>query len=531
MKPIIVDMKDMSDTTEVYESRPNPFLVYFIYLLLLICIVGIVWTAFSDIDIVVKSNGIFRNDENSFEVSSSVSGKVEKCNISEGQLVEKGEVLFTLDGEELEETIQNYQDMLDDVNERIEILKAYEKSLTGDTESLESLSDNKYYTEFKNKKKLLDLSIDNSGSNEKSQEKQYETEKSSIQNSMNQYEVQLAKLEQVKSCIQTRANVFGTEDSYYKSIVDSYVANYNVTGVQYDNQIAEYEKSKESLIEQKKSLKKGKKDETNDEKKQRETNLQELEKNIETVNGNIESAKSEKTQALNNLELQQITSVEQQIESVKETLLSLKSNETTIQAQIDTLKEAQSENTEEMNLLTEQGNVANELITYENKKTEYENSLKQYSLQNGKVTVTAADTGYVSLTQEIKEGTYIQQGSVICEIFPESQGGYYADIYVDNADIAKLKEGQEVKFEIAAYPSSEYGYVIGTIETIAQDIKVDQNSGSAYYPVKVRCEKTTLSNKNGKSGSIKNGMACQAKIVVDEQQVLRYLLEKINLVD
>lgn len=26
MKPIIVDMKDMSDSTEVYNSRPNPFL-------------------------------------------------------------------------------------------------------------------------------------------------------------------------------------------------------------------------------------------------------------------------------------------------------------------------------------------------------------------------------------------------------------------------------------------------------------------------------------------------------------------------
>lgn len=31
MKHIIVDMKDMSDSKEVYESRPNPFF-YYIYL-------------------------------------------------------------------------------------------------------------------------------------------------------------------------------------------------------------------------------------------------------------------------------------------------------------------------------------------------------------------------------------------------------------------------------------------------------------------------------------------------------------------
>lgn len=531
MKPIIVDMKDMSDTTEVYESRPNPLLVYFIYLLLFIFSVALVWMAFSDMDIVVKSNGIFRNSKNSIEVSSDVSGKVETCNISEGQLVEKGDVLLTLNGEELEETIQNYQNMLDDVNERIEMLKAYEESLEGNTENFDKLSDNKYYAEFKNRQKLLDLSNSDSGNNEKSQEKQYETEKNSIQNSISQYEIQLSKLEQVKQCIQTRTNIFGTEDSYYKSIIDSYIANYNVTSVQYDNQIVEYEKSKSSLEEQKKSLAKEQKKAESDEANQSSITLEELEKNIQTLNENIETAKSEKTQALSNLELQQIASVEQQIASDKETLMSLKSNETSIQAQIDTIKETQKKNTEEINILTEQGNIANELITYENKKTEYENYLKQYNLENGKVTIVANDTGYISLEQEIKEGTYVQQGNVICEIFPESEGGYYAEIYVDNADIAKLKEGQQVKFEIAAYPSSEYGYITGSIDTIAQDIKVDQNSGSAYYPVKVKCEKTTLSNKEGKSGSIKNGMACQAKIVVDEKRVLRCLLEKINLLD
>lgn len=102
---------------------------------------------------------------------------------------------------------------------------------------------------------------------------------------------------------------------------------------------------------------------------------------------------------------------------------------------------------------------------------------------------------------------------------------------MDNEDIGKLKKGQQVKFEISAYPSSEYGYVTGKIETIAQDIKVDQNSGSAYYPVKVACQNTTLSTKEGKSGKLKNGMACQAKIIVDRKNVLRFLLEKIDLLD
>lgn len=60
MKPIIVDMKDMSESTEVYESKPNRFLVYTIYLIIFILVAAVLWMAFFKMDIVVKSNGIFK---------------------------------------------------------------------------------------------------------------------------------------------------------------------------------------------------------------------------------------------------------------------------------------------------------------------------------------------------------------------------------------------------------------------------------------------------------------------------------------
>ena len=41
----------------------------------------------------------------------------------------------------------------------------------------------------------------------------------------------------------------------------------------------------------------------------------------------------------------------------------------------------------------------------------------------------------------------------------------------------------------------------------------------------------TLKGKDGEEVRLMNGMACQAKIVVDEKSVLTYLLEKIDLLD
>ena len=530
MKPIIVDMKDMSDTTEVYESRPTPLLIYFIYLLMVILGAALLWMYFSDIDIVVKSNGIFKSGGEVYDVSCNLSGKVEECNISEGKFVEKGDVLFTINGESIEETVKNYEDMLVDVNQRIEMLQGYEKYLDGKLDSLEDFCENKYYSEFSNRKELLETSINSYGDNNQSQQKQYQTEKENIAASISQYQVQQTKLGQVKECVKNRNNIFGVGDSYYSSIVESYISNYNMTSLQYDNQINEYEESLKTLEAQLKSLNKSAKKEKAGEETLKEA-ITQAEKEIEAVKSSITTTEAEKTKALSNLELQQIATIEQQISTINGSIMTLKSNATSVQAQIDAITEADAKETEKVDILSEKSSVASELLTYENKKSEYENSLKQYDMEKEKAKVTANFSGYISLSQEIKEGTYLQEGTTVCRILPEKAGSYYAEVYIENSDAARLEEGQQVKFEIAAYPTSEYGYVTGTIDTISKDIKVDPNSGSAYYVAKVKCDSMELVNKNGEIGSIMNGMACQAKIIVGRQCVLRYLLEKIQLVD
>lgn len=182
-------------------------------------------------------------------------------------------------------------------------------------------------------------------------------------------------------------------------------------------------------------------------------------------------------------------------------------------------------------ILTEKGNIAAEILTYEDKVKECETYLKSYDIQNDNCIVRANVSGYFYISRELKTGSFVQEGTAIGTIYPETESKYYAEIYVENTDIAKVKEGQEVKFEIAAYPSSEYGYFEGTVENIAKDISVDQSTGYAYYLVRVKCENMTLRGKDGEEASLMNGMACQAKIVVDEKNVLTYLLEKIDLMD
>lgn len=127
----------------------------------------------------------------------------------------------------------------------------------------------------------------------------------------------------------------------------------------------------------------------------------------------------------------------------------------------------------------------------------------------------------------MQKGSFVQEGMAIGKIYPKKESQYYAQIYINNNDIAKIKIGQKVKFEIEAYPSNDYGYFTGTISNIAKDITMDSNNHEAYYIVKVTCDNLALKNDEGKEASLINGMACQAKIIVGKEKILQYLIEKL----
>ena len=544
MKQIIVDMKDMSDSTEVYESKPNRFLVYTIYLIFIILIVAVLWMALFEMDIVVKSNGIFKGSNAVYEISSGVTGSVKETHIENGQYVTEGDVLYVLSIDELSDTILRYQNELDAAKARLEILSVYEKSLGGNKTELEALSDNSYYDEFIDRRELLYANINLSESDTAGQVTLYRDNVNSISGTIAKYNEKIEKLHTVKQCIMTKNNTFDSSEGIYCSMVSSYLASYNYTSLQYDNQINEYQRQIDEYEEQIKKAEASKEDESatgdetvsgNDIANENEAyvtvDVQALKKQRDALITARDSVKKEKTQALMKLELQQITTIEQQISGYNDTILSLETNLTSAKLQLDAVNSVDNETKETVAILTEKGNIATEILTYEDKVKECETYLKSYDIRNNNCIVKANVSGYFYLSQELKTGSFIQEGTAIGTIYPEAESKYYAEIYVENTDIAKIKEGQEVKFEIAAYPSSEYGYFEGTVENIAKDISVDQSKGNAYYLVKVKCENMILKGKDGEEATLMNGMACQAKIVVDEKTVLSYLLEKIDLLD
>nr|MCR5461423.1 HlyD family secretion protein [Acetatifactor sp.] len=167
-------------------------------------------------------------------------------------------------------------------------------------------------------------------------------------------------------------------------------------------------------------------------------------------------------------------SIEQQIETIGGNIQSVQASIATTENQIKALDNSKEEDVRGRYFLSEKGTVQTEILTYQAKQKELENAIRQRSLLNEKRVVTADTTGYFYLGGEMRIGSYLQAGSKIGSIYPEEETEYHAEVYVSNADVGKIHEGQEVKFEIAAYPSSEFGYFTGRVKSIAKDISVDQ---------------------------------------------------------
>ena len=90
---------------------------------------------------------------------------------------------------------------------------------------------------------------------------------------------------------------------------------------------------------------------------------------------------------------------------------------------------------------------------------------------------------------------------------------------------------QKIKYEVASYPQTEdYGIFEGEVTSVSKDIKVNSETGMSYYEVEA-----TITARGGADGKEEpefiQGMAVQAKLVTGKESVLRYLLEKIDLVD
>ena len=508
MKPIIQDIREISDSREMYESKPHKFLSFFIYLLLIAIVVAGIWMCYGEIDIVSKGTGIVRPNEMISTISNKVDGVVSTNNLEEGKAVSKGDVLFTITYDDLEISRKNIAGILEQNVEDIKSLEKLKESILSG-KNLFSKEENPDYYEKYIKYQTDCSSLRNQSKIRKEQvklnDKQLETNKEIYDKQIEDYTKEISDLEIYNRSVKEEISYFKDKSSSYSLEFDNYLLEIKVYEVkrktleeeyQYTSLLAEEGFETQKKVEEAKLLLESTENEILNYKN---TITQRIKQKIEETQKAKQGVMFEQEKLVKSSELDSLNSEQEAIELEKykrDTVVSLTD-------QIDTL---------------EKGNITNK------------RELESIEVAIDRCTVKAPIDGTIHITTDINIGDLLMAGTQIGSIIPANDGLYNVEIFMPNREIANIKEGDVVNYRFDALPYEEYGQLEGEIKRISSDAKVNEMSQMIGYEVEGAIENKLLYSYKNVEASIKVGMTCEAHVIRGRKKIIYYLLEKINLI-
>lgn len=132
----------------------------------------------------------------------------------------------------------------------------------------------------------------------------------------------------------------------------------------------------------------------------------------------------------------------------------------------------------------------------------------------------------------------VHTGDEIAQIAPDNSSLAIKGL-VRNADISKVKIGQQVQIRIWACPYPDYGTLKGEVIKISPDaISLEEKIASptspvtakqGFYEVTIKPFTNSL-RKQGQSCNLQLGMEGRADIISREETMIKFLLRKARLI-
>lgn len=130
----IKSVRDLSDSRLMFDNKIPSFGYMIVIIIILVFIGATIWSIFTPKIYMIKANGSITSSYSNY-VMASYSGEIEECNISEGKIVNEGDVLFKLKSTDYnlqEEQLLKNKIMYEEQIEKYELL-------------VKSIKDNKNY--------------------------------------------------------------------------------------------------------------------------------------------------------------------------------------------------------------------------------------------------------------------------------------------------------------------------------------------------------------------------------------------------
>lgn len=226
MQPIIKDIRDVSDSKEMYETKPNPFIGFFIYIILTLIILGGIWLYFGEIDIVSKGKGIVRPNQNMSAIRNQVQGIVTVSYLEEGHQVTKGDILFEINHEDLDINRVQIIENLDEVQESLARITKLKDSIEQGKNLFSKETEKEYYDRYvKYEQDYLELqnNMKISLKTEEISQGEMTVNRDSYNYKIKKYEDQIANLVLFKQSVEEEKNYFTDQSNSYAIKLETYL--------------------------------------------------------------------------------------------------------------------------------------------------------------------------------------------------------------------------------------------------------------------------------------------------------------------
>ena len=502
-KEIILPMNEITDSVEMLHEKPNKGMPVFTWILILLLAAAISWCCIGEIDYFIKASGIVRPGENVSTISSLMTGRVETLNISEGDYVKKGDLLFKIDTTDQEQTLSAYSKEKQRIETENLDLKKLEESILSE-ENLFDISnsdESSYYLKYE--KYISDLQslseqYKNTSADTDNAADSAAISAESIKSQLAIYRKELSGLETLKSSVEANSDMFEDKSSVYAMQYADYTAAINAYDVN---------------INQKKS------DKENAEPLFKAGGISQSE--YDSFCRSHENAKLEKDKYISEFKLnieQKITAADKNISDLE---YSLKSQNQSLSSYSEISHDEQlaAENMK-LEMLSW---IADSIKSNEASIISIEKQIADIELNIKNSEITAPIDGTINMYAELNSSDLVQSGQTIATIVPDTDGAYKLTMYLSSADISETEIGQKVRLRFAAYPYQEYGELSGTIKSISSDVRSAEN-GMSYYVAEVSID-------DALGLELISGMECEARVVTKQRKIIWWLLEKLDFID
>lgn len=469
MKYKIENLEDITDSREIMKSSPHGFSKYMTYIIIALVLVLIIWSLLAHKEISIKASGVVRPASNVNKISSSIAGSVNEINIKDGDIVSKGDTLIIVNGEQYELQKDVLEKSLNSKKKILDLNNKLKQSILDGENKFDSNNE-----EEKEYSKKYELFLANINSNN-SQAILYDQQKDDINE-------EISNLELLKKAIEEGKNYFNKTNSFYYQYND-YILSMN----SYEDKIKFYEKEIKEM---------------------ENNNSNELSQKLKEYKNSLRQYIAEKDKLKNTT----IMNIAQEIEQYKSKLSQVQ-----VSLSNGTYKEQYI------------SNLDSTISSIQSAIDEININLESVNAQIDLASIKATNDGIVNMLSEVNVGDFIQSGKELATIVPEDEENFQVDVYINNQDFGNIKEEQEVIIELAAFPSSEYGYIKSHLENLSVDAKNNQNV--SYYTAICPIKDAYLKNKKDENTNIKSGMIAEVRIINRRVSYFKYFLEKIDILD